>query len=150
MKKVIFASQAWDTPSYDRAVAQYLPNSGEGDTLASQCVTAVNKLVYRWYNDGDVFDSTNGLGWANDLSDYANWLYKYVPYSRKVLDEVFDCFNDDQYDKLLRQLVETCLDDEDLEAMNNKPTVGSIYNCDGPYHFSEDEYDEEYEEEEEE
>ena len=59
---------------------KYLPSRGEGDSKASQLVTAVNKLIYKWYNDGDVFDTTGNLkGWANDLSSYANWIYRYFP-----------------------------------------------------------------------
>lgn len=56
---------------------KYLPDRDEGKTKASQVVTAVNKLIYKWYNDGDVFDNHYFLaGWWNDLSSYANWLYE--------------------------------------------------------------------------
>ena len=64
---------------FDGINDKYLPVYSEGETKATQIVTAVNKLVYKYYNDGDVFDNTRYLsGWANDLSDYANWLYKYT------------------------------------------------------------------------
>ena len=62
---------------FDGIIDKYLPTKGEGETKATQIVTAINKLIYKWYNDGDVFDNTYHLeGWANDLSDYANWLYE--------------------------------------------------------------------------
>ena len=52
---------------------KYLPSYGEGKNKAEQAVTVVNKLVYKWYNDGDVFDNSYYLeGWGNDLSSYAN------------------------------------------------------------------------------
>lgn len=58
---------------FDEIIDKYLPASGEGENMASQIVTAVNKLIYKWYNDGDVYDNTGYLeGWANDISDYAN------------------------------------------------------------------------------
>ena len=48
---------------------KYLPDMGEGETKATQVVTAVTKLVYKWYNDGDVYDNTYMMkGWCNDLS----------------------------------------------------------------------------------
>ena len=78
--KELLEGVSWDYYNKFKDINEkYLPDEGEGDTLASQIVTAINKLVYKWYNDGDVFDNVNsGLqGWANDLSSYANWLDKY-------------------------------------------------------------------------
>ena len=46
---------------YEDISDQYMPNMGEGETLASQLVTAVNKLIYKWYNDGDVFETDLGF-----------------------------------------------------------------------------------------
>lgn len=112
--------------------------------MATQICTAVNKLVYKWYNDGDVFDNTHGLeGWANDLSSYANWLYKYVPASKSILDQIFDIYQEGEYENLLAQLCDTLFDAEDMENYDKRPKQGSVYNCDGPFVF------EEYEEEEE-
>lgn len=41
---------------FDGICYQYLPSRGEGDTMASQIVTAICKLVYKWFNDGDVYE----------------------------------------------------------------------------------------------
>lgn len=46
---------------FEWADEKYLPCRGEGETKATQIVTAINKLVYKWYNDGDVFDNTHYL-----------------------------------------------------------------------------------------
>lgn len=141
---------------FDRITDMYLPSQGEGDTMATQIVTAVTKLVYKWYNDGDVFDNNYILeGWANDLSSYANWLYNNLSFVRPTLDQIKDCWNDGDYEDLLKELADTLFDDEDLERWNMKPKVGSIYTADGPYSFDEyrgeddeDDWDSEYEEEE--
>ena len=63
---------------FNALIEEYMPWRGEGDTKASQVATAVNKLIYKWWNDGDVFDNVHsGMdGWVNDLSSYANWLEK--------------------------------------------------------------------------
>lgn len=130
---------------------QYLPDRGEGDTVATQIVTAVNKLIYKWYNDGDVFDNTHGMqGWANDLSSYANWLYANVPESEEALDRIWSCRTDDAYEKLLRKLADTLLDADLLEVYDESPRKGSVYDCDGPFEFewhNEDE-EEEYQDDE--
>ena len=53
---------------FEPVIDRFMPLSGEGETVASQVCTAVNKLVYKWYNDGDVFDNSYELeGWCNDL-----------------------------------------------------------------------------------
>ena len=141
----------YSDPGFKEVERLYLPDRGEGDSKASQIVTAITKLVYKWYNDGDVYDNTGHLeGWANDLSSYANWLYKYVPSLRVILDRVYDCYGDDDYEDLLKDLAEIIRHTENLEKYTDKPTVGTIYDCDGPFEFREDgwEDEDEYEEEE--
>lgn len=139
----------WDAYNkFEPVLDRYLPSRGEGESKVNQMVTAVNKLVYKWYNDGDVFDNTGPMsGWANDLSDYANWLYQYIPHTRPILDRVYDCYNDSEYEDLLWDLALNTLglDDEDIELMSNKPKVGSIYDCSGPYEFRDEDYDEDEE-----
>lgn len=128
----------------------YLPDTDEGDTMATQIVTAINRLVYKWYNDGDVFDNVNsGLeGWANDLSSYANWLYTHVPETKNILDDIFDITNTSDYETLLKNLADLCLNEEFLSKYNKESKKSSIYDCDGPFEFSDEEYDdEEYDEE---
>ena len=123
----------------------YLPPRGEGDTLATQIVTAVNKIIYKFYNDGDVFDNTYFLTrWANDLSSYANWLYKHIDESAPILDRIETIQSDNEYEKLLMDLADVLLNEEFLNKMNQSPKTGSVYDCDGPFKFNEyreDEYD---------
>ena len=126
---------------------KYLPAEGEGETLASQIVTAINKLIYKWYNDGDVFDNVHsGLsGWANDLSSYANWLYKYCEEAKPILYNIYGMGDESDYETLLQELADACLNEEFLKEFE-KPKQGSIYNCEGPFEFSEfdDEEEEDY------
>lgn len=130
---------------FDEIINKYMPNKGEGETMASQLVTAINKLVYKWYNDGDVFDNTSYLqGWANDLSSYANWIATYIKLSDEILDKVYDCKNDDDYEDLLQELADLYLDEWLLSELNKREKIGSIYDCKGNYKF--EEYTEEDEE----
>lgn len=139
----------YDSEKFDKVNNMYLPDRGEGDNMATQIVVAINKLIYKWYNDGDVFDNTYYLkGWANDLSSYANWLNKYVPESRITLRRIDNCKTESNYEDLLKDLADTFLDEEELEEYSGKPKTGSVYDCDGPYEFNwlDDEDEEEYDE----
>lgn len=129
---------------YDDILEEYLPSIGEGDSLASQMVTAVNKLIYKWYNDGDVYDNSGYLsGWMNDLSSYANWLRKYSPFRvDQILDRVYTC-GESEYEDLLAELAEMFFDPSLLDWASKQPKQGTIYKCDGPYRLVEDDEDEE-------
>lgn len=128
---------------------RYLPMMGEGETKATQIVTAVNKLIYKWYNDGDVYDNTGCLnGWSNDLSSYANWLRKYTV-SSDILDAIYGCRTEGDYEALLQRLADRLLDEELLEKDAGNPAIDSIYTADGPFRYIEPEEDEDAEWEEE-
>ena len=144
--KTLKESVDWDYfDKFEPIINKYMPDRGEGETMASQIVTAVNKLIYKWYNDGDVYDNTYILeGWANDLSDYANWLYKYVPKTQYTLELITKAYNDSSYEEILQLLADLTLDENFLAEYSNKPLEGSIYNCDGPFEFREN-YEDDYE-----
>ena len=135
----------WDYfDRFEKVISNYLPNYGEGDTIASQAVTAVMKLVYKWYNDGDVFDNTKYLeGWANDLSSYANWLYNHTDRA-KMLENIFVISTGSEYEDLLKELADNILDESWLSTQN-KPKEGSIYQCNGKFKFVEYGFDEDEE-----
>lgn len=139
------AWEYYNNEKFDRIDEKYLPERGEGETKANQIVTAVNKLVYKYYNDGDVFDNTKYLnGWGNDLSSYANWLDAHVPKVSRILHGVFACHNDSEYEDLLKDLADNLLDEEFLEEQNKLEKVDSIYEHKGAFEFRE--YEEEYDE----
>lgn len=128
---------------FDGLNDKYLPVRGEGETKATQIVTAVNKLIYKYYNDGDVFDNTHYLkGWANDLSDYANWLYYHTDTSN-ILDKVTVCFSDGEYEELLKELADKLLDEVYLAEQNKVGKVETIYSCIGKFKYAEHNEDEE-------
>lgn len=141
---------------FQKVLDSYLPDRGEGDNKASQLVTAVNKLIYKWYNDGDIFDTTGNLkGWANDLSSYANWIYRYFPKTRRILDGIWDCESEGDYEDLLWRLSQYAFSKNLLADLEQQEKVGSVYDCEGPYEYREDDEEEDedddyYEEEEDE
>ena len=125
---------------FDGIYGQYLPSRGEGDTMASQIVTAICKLVYKWFNDGDVYDNRYFMnGWCNDLSSYANWLYEYINLTE--LDEIETVKDDEEYSNLLFKIAKKCLNEDYLKQYEEEPRKGSIYKATGPFEFSEYEED---------
>lgn len=125
---------------------KYLPYKGEGATKAMQITTAVNKLIYKYYNDGDVYDNTHYLsGWANDLSSYANWLYYHTD-ARDILDKIVHCMTNEDYEDLLKELADKLLNEEFLAEQNKIKKVETIYECVGKFKFVEhnEEDEEEY------
>lgn len=118
---------------FDTVFDKYLPLFGDGENRAQQVVTAVCKIIYRCYNDGDIFDNTAYLGNdGNDLSSYANWLRKHTG-AGEILDRVWSCFTESEYELLLKDLADRLLDEEDLERAAKQPKSGSVYEADGPY-----------------
>lgn len=116
-------------------IDKWLPQEGEGDNMATQAVTALSKLVYRWYNDGDVYDNRYCMeGWCNDLSSYANWLYNNLGILR--LSEIETIMYDNQYSQLLFDIASQFNEDY-LKKLEKEPKVGSIYTEEGPFKFEE-------------
>ena len=129
---------------YEWADDKYLPTSGEGETMATQIVTAVAKLIYKWYNDGDVYDNTYAMeGWCNDLSSYANWLVKNTK-KADVLYRISKIHNADEYEEILKDLTDATFDEKYLEEMDKVTKVGSIYDCDGDFKFEYEDDDEDW------
>ena len=128
----------WDYfDKFKGILKKYMPKNGEGKTKASQIVTAVNKLIYKYYNDGDVFDNTYYLpGWENNESSFANWLYLNTNKKVKaILSRITECMTYDDYEDLLKDLADELLDYKKLEIQEKMPKIGSIYKCDGPFEF---------------
>lgn len=137
----------WNEFSIERFESKYMPSMGDGNTMASQAETAVNKLVYKYFNDGDVYDNNYYLdGFGNDISGSANWLYKYIKGADEILLRITDCISYDDYTDILYDLCELVYADGLLEKLNKKAKVGDAYTEDGPFSYTEPEEDD-YEEE---
>lgn len=149
--KRLTESVSWDKyndEKFQRINNDYLPDTGEGDNMAQQIVTAINKLIYKWYNDGDVYDNvmSNLEGWANDLSSYANWLHTHVPEVARILEDIEGVVAESKYEDILYKAANILFDLELLEAYEKNPKNGSIYDCEGPFEFNDDPYEDEEDE----
>ena len=124
---------------------KYLPAVGQGDNMAQQAVTAMCKLVYKWYNDGDIYDTTNYHleGWANDLSSYANWLHKNTNIA-KELEDIYTAECSEDYEHLLKRCADKLLNEQVLEKLATRKATGSIYDCTGCFVWEDTQEDEDY------
>lgn len=115
--------------------------------MASQADTALSKLVYKWFNDGDVYDNQHGMsGWCNDISGSANWLANHFPGAKEILDRIYTIGCDSlAYEDILYDLCCLVYDTPNLlDSLNNIPKIGCAYSEKGPYKFVEYEDEEDY------
>lgn len=120
---------------FESIIDSYTPARGEGNTMAEQIVTAINKLIYKWFNDGDVYCNSYFMqGLCNDISSYANWLYEYINLTE--LDEIETVKNDEEYSNLLFKVAKKCLNEDYLKQYKEEPRKGSVYEATGPFEFS--------------
>lgn len=108
---------------------EYLPECGEGENIANQVATAINKIIFKWYNDGDVYDNRYYLkGWYNNISSYANWLY--FEYNNAEFNELLDsikvCKTESDYDELICK-IEVFANKIDYESLTKKEKIDSVY-----------------------
>ena len=133
---------SWDdVDEYAKVLDQYLPDIGEGDTMASQVATAVSRIGYRWFNDGDTI-------WTDECQSCADWLYENIRGADRVISALNkqpfagepslddDIDNDDGrysdiYGDKLKKLFDISVN-LDLKGLNEEPAVGSVFDCEGP------------------
>ena len=80
----------WDDfNDVSKRLEPYLEIKGQGTTMASQVAACISNLVYHFFNDGDIFDTTHHLTTScTDFSSRANWLYLNQPATRPILDRI--------------------------------------------------------------
>ena len=103
---------------------KYLPISGEGDTKASQMATAVSKIVYRYFNDGDTIRRAPGWGNKQNMTGLVRWLKRYVPELRDILTG-YPKNEGPMYERFLYDLAATM--DEIIDDYADEPKAGTIY-----------------------
>lgn len=68
----------------------YVPSSGSADTIGGECVRALNQVVYRYYNNGDVVGYDYGL---ETTSNQLGYLVKTIPELSTIADELITYFS---------------------------------------------------------
>lgn len=134
----------WDDfNDVSKRLEPYLEIKGQGTTMASQVAACVSNLVYHFFNDGDIFDTTHHLkATCNDFSARANWLYLNQPATRPVLDRIEKVRTKGEYADLLFDLCEI-YDADTLTSLAKEPAKEDIYKSKCKFSCEDEEEDDE-------
>lgn len=96
-KKSKSVKKGWPQPSeaYDRLWDRYVPDSGKADTEIGEILRCASRVIYRFYNDGDIYGTDNGESVQYELDYLARCN---VPYIKEVAQEIIDFCNQYVYD----------------------------------------------------
>ena len=129
-------------PLYDELVA----GSGKSDTVQGEMLRAINRIVYRWYNDGDEYHTgygTTTAGPAHSFLVNANHPLK------STMKQIFKMGTN--YEQTLTDALDAILDH--IESKQGKYTpnnVGDMFDYESEFEddsYEEDDYDD-YDEDE--
>lgn len=98
----------------DSVFSPYFVSEGEGETKASQLVTATCKIVYRYFNDWDRFDRSN----CAHLETYVNWIRK----------NCFKMKSTSDYKEKLKYLLIRAI--QNIDSYANQPKIWTVYKMD--------------------
>ena len=123
-------------PLYDELVA----GSGESDTMEGEMLRAINRIVYRYYNDGDEYHTGYGIetvGPAHSFLVNANTEVK------SAMNMIFK--NGTNYEKTIEDALEHILSHiEAKQGKYTKNTAGDMFDYDAEFEddtYEEDDYD---------
>ena len=85
------------SPKIEKFNDLYLPNMGMGSNQAERLMVGVNKIVYRFYNDGDAISD----GWE----DYGQLICDNYPPLAPIICKLHNTLNPAEYSTLLHQMV---------------------------------------------
>ena len=120
-----------NTMKLESLFEQLVPAEGPADTVAGEVVRAVNRIVYRAWNDGDMFWQGYGIETAGPAYMYLRLLDPNILQD----DSTFRCLLDvmdqmefkdfDQYYRLLQDFIDAV-----VQFLEHNPSLKSITNTD--------------------
>jgi hypothetical protein len=130
--------EARNKPLFDKLV----PGQGTAETLEGEMLRAVNRLVYRYYNDGDKYNEGYGTETAGPAHSFlVNAVHPLRAKMDSIMDEEFK--SDGEYERMLKVVLGLVLDHiESKEGEYTKNTQGDIF--DYPSEFEDMEEEEDY------
>jgi len=129
--------EARNEPLYNKLV----PGQGDAETVEGEMLRAINRLIYRWYNDGDKYYEGYGTETAGPAHSF---LVNARHPQREAMNQLFKEFiSDDEYEKMLNDILDVILDHiESRQGKYTKNTLGGIFNYEPEFEDEEDDYDE--------
>ena len=128
-----------------------VPGQGTAETLEGEMLRAVNRLVYRYYNDGDKYNEGYGTETAGPAHSF---LVNAVHPLRAKMDSIMgeEKLSDGEYERMLKMVLGLILDYiESKEGEYTKNTLGGIFKYEPEFEDMEEDdddytydYDDEY------
>lgn len=116
----------------EKAFDILVPSSGSADTLGGELIRAINKIMYRDFNDGDVFYEGYGI---ETCGAPATFIAETIPEcDEKLIEIATDALEDDDYTDALKEIADIIENYIRLnpEILVNKVNV-DMYNSDEDY-----------------
>lgn len=82
---------------WDSLFEEYVPSCGTADTVGGEIVRAMTRIIYRYYNDGDMA----GVGYGNQTVNSSDRYLSYVVPNYRLLDGDFIEGDDDAYEEAM-------------------------------------------------
>lgn len=117
----------------EKAMSALVPPSGSADTLAGELIRAISRLMYRYYNDGDLFYEGDGV---ESCGAPAHFIYVKVDDAYdKLVETAEDGLTGEKYENALNELakiIEKYITEENPESLI-EPNQEDMWSYDSKY-----------------
>ena len=128
-------------PLYDKLV----PGSGKADTIEGEMLRAINRIVYRFYNDGDEYHTGYGTETAGPAHSF---LVNANHPLRSLVSTLFK--KGTNYEQTIKDVLDAILDHIESRRGKYAPNSEDMYDYEPEFEddeFEEDDYDDYYDDE---
>lgn len=120
-------------PLYDKLV----PGQGDAETVEGEMLRAINRIIYRYYNDGDEYFRGYGIETAGPAHSF---LVNANHPQRAAMKKIFGDGTD--YEQTIKDALDVILDYiESRQGEYTKNTLGGIFDYEPEFEEEEDDYD---------
>ena len=122
MTKEIQAKIEADGGDIEAFFKNLVPTSGKADTKAGELIRAIMKLLYRDYNDGDVYFSGYGIETCGEAASYLvdKGFESLIEFAEEHKDE--DIYDNPNFENIYTQFLND-LADEVIDEIRDTPTL---------------------------
>jgi len=126
-------------PLYDKLV----PGQGDAETVEGEMLRAINRIVYRFYNDGDKYFEGYGTETAGPAHSFlVNANHPLKSAMIKLFDEPS---GDNSYERMLKDVLDMILDHiESRQGKYTKNTLGGMFNYEPEFEEEDEDEDDDY------
>jgi len=107
---------------FEKIFDQEVPKSGSAKTMYGEVIRAINRICWRYFNDGDLFWKDYGI---ETCGNAAYFLLKYAPEEIRNLILEMEYVDEDKYDNLCDELIKLAvnINPKVKEELKRKPSI---------------------------